>query len=115
MLIVSVPCLLLWTFGIPAFALYLLMREKKHIDRITSKTEEERSEEDKVTLHEIRTKFGFLFMGYDLRVMYWEVVIMLRKIILIMTCVFLSLLSSETQVLVSLFILIIFLLLHIKF
>lgn len=55
-----------WGFGIPAFALYLLKKEEKRIDNPI-----------------VRQQLGFLFRGYKLRFYYWEIVIMLRKIALI--------------------------------
>jgi hypothetical protein len=55
-----------WGFGIPIFALVLLMRERVRIESL-----------------EVRQRLGFLFQGYKMRYYYWEIVIMFRKITLI--------------------------------
>ena len=60
------PAMVLWGFGIPIFALILLIREEKRIDKI-----------------EVRQRLGFLFRGYKIRFYYWEIIIMFRKIALI--------------------------------
>lgn len=44
----------------------------------------------------IKLKYGFLFNGYKLNTYFWEVVILYRKILIVMTTVFLSVVSSET-------------------
>lgn len=56
-----------WGFGIPLFAYILMNREEKRLDKL-----------------EVRQRLGFLFRGYELRFFYWEIVIMLRKIALIL-------------------------------
>ena len=96
MIAITLPSMILWVVGIPTFALILLMREKKNIDRITKIAVADRTEEDKEIIYKIKVKFGFLFQGYKLETLYWEVVIMYRKILIIMVCVFLSVVSSET-------------------
>ncbi len=63
---IAVPGMLIWGFGIPLFALFLLIRENERIDRL-----------------EVRQKLGFLFRGYTLKYYYWEIIIMFRKISLI--------------------------------
>jgi hypothetical protein len=60
-------------------------------------------------------KYGFLFSGYDARTYFWEVIIMYRKILIIATSVFLSTVSSESQVLVVIFIIVINMFLQIRF
>lgn len=63
---VALPGMLAWGFGIPIFALLLLIREKERIDKL-----------------EVRQRLGFLFRGYKVRFYYWEIVVMFRKISLI--------------------------------
>ena len=55
-----------WGFGIPLFALILLIKDKDRIGTI-----------------EVRQRLGFLFNGYQLRYYFWEIIIILRKISLI--------------------------------
>ena len=52
-------------------------------------------------------KYGFLFSGYNARTFYWEVVIMYRKILIIAASVFLSPISTEAQVLVVIFVIVV--------
>ena len=92
----TLPGVILWAFGIPAFAFYLLLREKKSVDRIMKIPKLERTDEDKEVLYKIKVKYGFLFSGYRIERLYWEVVLMYRKLFIIMVCVFLSVVSSET-------------------
>lgn len=63
---VALPGMFVWVFGIPMFALLLLIREKDRIDKL-----------------EVRQRLGFLFRGYKVRYYFWEIVIMFRKISLI--------------------------------
>ena len=70
---VAIPSIVVWGIGIPMFALTLLTRVKDKLDR----------DETKLT-------YGFLFRGYRKKFYYWEIVIMLRKIALIMISVFVS-------------------------
>ena len=60
-------------------------------------------------------KYGFLFSGYKAKTFFWEVIVMYRKIFIIMTSVFLSTVSSEAQVLVVIFIVVVNLFLQIQF
>ncbi len=80
-----------WGFGIPLFALFLLIREHDRIEKL-----------------EVRQKLGFLFRGYTLRFYYWEIVIMFRKIILILIQSFLVQFGVLLQALVVFVLLIIF-------
>jgi hypothetical protein len=59
--------MIVWGFGIPLFAFFLLFVERDKLDRL-----------------EVRQKLGFLFRGYTLKFYFWEIVIMFRKITLIL-------------------------------
>ena len=63
----------------------------------------------------MKTKYGFLFAGYDARTFFWEIMIMYRKIFIIATSVFLSTISPESQVLVVIFIIVVSMFVHIRF
>ena len=45
---------------------------------------------------QLKTKYGFLFSGYDSRAYFWEIIIMYRKILVIASSVFLSAVSPES-------------------
>jgi hypothetical protein len=88
---VALPGMVVWGFGIPLFALALLIHEQKRIDKL-----------------EVRQKLGFLFRGYTLKFYYWEIVIMFRKIALILIQSFLVQFGVLLQALVVFVLLILF-------
>lgn len=73
---VALPGLVIWAFGIPLFALGLLIHYRKRLNEIY-----------------IRKKLGFIFMGYKRETFYWEVVITYRKLSIAFISVFLYILS----------------------
>ena len=96
-IILAIPSLIIWGFGIPAFAWIVLARNKKHLDLI-----------------ETREKYGFLYNGYKKNFYFWESVNMYRKITVICISVFLKVAGVITQALVVFLVLILFLILNIK-
>jgi hypothetical protein len=94
---VAMPAIIVWGLGIPAFAFYLMTKEKSKLHTL-----------------ETRMKFGFLYNGYRLDFYYWEVVIMYRKIMLIFIAVFIQNYGVMVQALIVFMLLIIFLLLALK-
>ena len=70
---------------------------------------------DKNKIIELKKKFGYMFTGYKNTLFLWEIVIVFIKIGFVMVTVFLKAVSSETQVLVGLLILIISMILHVRF
>jgi len=94
---IAVPSLVIWGFGIPAFAWIVLSRNKENLDII-----------------ETREKYGFLYNGYKKKFFFWESVNMYRKIAIIFISVFLKLAGVITQALVIFLVLILFLILNIK-
>ncbi|EQC33792.1 hypothetical protein, variant [Saprolegnia diclina VS20] len=80
MLFVGVPSLIVYTLGIPAYALYTL---HKHRD----------------TLEDPRTKLqlGFLFDGYKTQYYYWEIWVMMRKVLVSAVSVFLKNWGTPSQ------------------
>ena len=95
-MMIVVPSLIIWGFGIPAFAWLVLSRNKENLDDI-----------------ETREKYGFLYNGYKKKYYYWESVNMYRKISIIFVSVFLRVSGVITQALVIFLVLIVFLILNI--
>lgn len=60
-------------------------------------------------------KFGYLIIGYKKQIFFWETLIIMRKVLLIMLVVFLTVVSPETQALAGLLCLIISMILHVKY
>ena len=96
-LILAVPSLIIWGFGIPLYAWIVLAKYKENLDLI-----------------DIREKYGFLYNGYKKNFYFWESVNMYRKIWVIFISVFLKLAGVITQALVIFLVLIIFSILNIK-
>ena len=65
-LTLGLPGLLLWCLGVPAALCATLFSKRKHLD------------ESQVVAH-----LGFLFVGYKHRLSFWEVMIMLRKFLVV--------------------------------
>lgn len=63
---IAMPALIIWGFGIPAFAVVMLIKHKDQMDKET-----------------VRKRYGFLYNGYKQKFFYWESVIMIRKILFI--------------------------------
>lgn len=63
----------------------------------------------------VKMRYGFLFQGFKPEAYFWEIIIMLRKLMIIMASVFFSTLSSELQVLLVILIIIVSLSLHLKY
>ena len=110
--VVAFPAIGLWVFGIPLFA-FLVLYKNKRVLQLMMKPEITQQEKDEIV--QLKMKYGFLFSGYDARTYFWEVIIMYRKILIIATSVFLSTVSSESQVLVVIFIIVINMFLQIRF
>ena len=68
---VALPAILVWSIGIPFFALIILIKHRKILES-----------------DETRAMYGFLFRGYRKKFFYWEIVIMYRKILMILISVF---------------------------
>ncbi|KAF0720459.1 hypothetical protein As57867_000285, partial [Aphanomyces stellatus] len=71
--LVGVPGLLALTLGIPIFAYSILHLSRKHLDSLKTKLE-----------------YGFLYHGFKLKHFYWEIWVMMRKIIVCFISVFLK-------------------------
>ena len=56
-------------------------------------------------------KYGYLFSGYKKDMYYWEIVTIFTKVFLVMVTVYLKVVSPESQVLIGLFLLILFMIL----
>ena len=91
---ISIPGIVLWALGLPAMGFFYIRSWKKLVvDReYSTKPLEKR---------EIQTRMrmccGFLTIGYEERYYYWEIVMMLRKTILVLLMVFLAPYSSGLQ------------------
>ena len=73
LIIIVIPSLIIWSFGIPVTACVLLLKNKTLIEKDGMSTK--LSEKEKVLVHDMKIKYGFIFSGYKLNSYYYEVVI----------------------------------------
>lgn len=111
--VLALPSIIGWTFGVPIILLIHLVRNKKAIAQMHQQSQ--LSKTDQHAVKDLRMKYGFLFTGYKTSIFFWEIIVIYRKIILVMVTVFLTVVSSETQVLAGLLCLIVSMILHVKY
>ena len=92
MVLVSIPGLLLWAVGIPIFALIKLKTNMKEMEEIKSHIKGKNNSEDLMKSFKIR--LGFLRSGYEDKFYFWEIVLLMRKTVVVLLIVFLSSVSS---------------------
>jgi hypothetical protein len=95
-LLIALPCCVVWIFGLPLLCLGLLYRSR-----------------ERLTAESIQIKYSFLYKGYRPELYYWEFVILYRKVILVCTAVFLTTVSTLVQALSVLAVLLVCLFLQI--
>lgn len=103
-LVLALPGLLIWSVGIPCTFLALLMKNRRIIEQTDHILSLSKSDQNHIA--KLKARYGIFFLGYKTETYYWEIVIMFLKVLLIFTIGSLSSLSSETQILVALFLII---------
>ena len=81
-LTVSVPCIVLWVFGVPTVVLVVMIKRFRDLGKNHNKV-----------------VFGFIYNGFKNGKFFWEFVILFRKIFIICISVFMSQGSSTIQAL----------------
>ena len=104
-LTVSLPGLIAWAAGIPIYALVKLSRNMEDLAEL-KKAAAGKSFEDLQRSFNIR--MGFLTAGYGDDYFYWEIVLLMRKTLIVLMIVFLSSVSSGVQSLTAVLVLTIF-------
>lgn len=74
--IVAMPALIVWGAGLPLLAFFFLTKNRAQIAKGNDQS--------------VIDSYGFLFGGYKSDFYFWEITIMLRKIILIFVCIFVT-------------------------
>ena len=82
---VGLPFLILYAAGIPLASLYVIYQRKHKLHTDTATV----------------SKFGFLYLGYSANTYYWEAIVMLRKVSMVMIDVVLGPSGVGVQALVS--------------
>jgi len=116
---VSLPAFIIWIIAPPVIFFCILKgnikdpkepwlkswsQPNENISQIKEKSTMMKRDRFKVESYQL--KYGFLFGGFKEEVFYWELVVMTRKICVIFATEFLTSVSSEVQVLVSILIII---------
>ena len=103
---ISLPGLSLWAFGMPFLGLYLIRRARYklaslefHSDPTIYNTMQARN----------KLRLGFLTQGFEAKFYYWEIVLLLRKTLLVLLLTFLAPISPGVQSLSAILLLIGFL------
>jgi hypothetical protein len=99
------PAIFAWVIAVPIICLIILFHNRVFISKISQTSQLSKSDQHKIK--ELRTKYGFLFTGYTPDMFFWEIIVIYRKIMLVVLTGLLSPVSSETQVLTGLLILIV--------
>jgi hypothetical protein len=85
-LTVGIPFLILYALGIPLVSLFVMYRRKHKLHTDSSTV----------------SRFGFLYLGYNKSTWYWEAIVMLRKVSMVMIDVVLGPAGVAVQALVAL-------------
>merc|ERR1711990_498892 len=83
---IGIPFLILYALGIPMVSLYVMFKRKHKLHK------------DLATV----SRFGFLYLGYAKHAWYWEAIVMLRKVSMVMIDVVLGPSGVAVQALVAL-------------
>ena len=79
-LLISVPSLGVWVLGLPTVVLILLIRTRHRLSDLACSL-----------------RYSFLYKGYEPRWFFWEFVILYRKVTIVCSSVFLSVISIKVQ------------------
>ena len=104
-LFITIPGLLAWAIGIPAYAMWKL---RWNIDKLNNIKKFSEGKEHEDLMRSFRIRLGFLTAGYDDKYYFWEIVLLMRKSFIVLMIVFLSSVSSGVQSLTGILVLTIF-------
>ncbi len=93
---IILPVLLLYSMGIPAYLFYLLWQNR-----------------DSLKKPGVRRQYGFLYSGYKLEFYYYEMVLMLRKVFMVVVTVLLQTAGPANQVPTAILFVVASLILHV--
>ena len=100
---ITIPGLVLWAFGMPILGLILVRRGLRHLEENKFHSNPQIY---KGLLQRFRLRLGFLTQGYNEDFYYWEIVLLLRKTILVLMLTFLAPVSAGIQSLSAILLLI---------
>ena len=110
-LTVSIPGLIAWAIGIPVYAMIKLFGNVKKLRDIQKFSAGKQFDD---LQRRFKVRLGFLTAGYSDTYFYWEIILLMRKTLIVLMIVFLSAVSSGVQSLSSILVLTIFFMIHRK-
>ena len=111
LILVSIPALLSWAVGIPIYALIKLRKNLQVLGAI-KKHSEGKVHED--LMKRFKVRLGFLTSGYHDEYYYWEIVLLMRKTLIVLMLTFLAPVSSGVQSLTAILVFVLFFMVQIK-
>ena len=106
LILVSIPALLSWAVGIPIYALIKLRTNIDKLGAIKKKKSEGKIHDD--LMKRFKVRLGFLTSGYKDDYYYWEVVLLMRKTLIVLMLTFLAPVSSGVQSLTAILVFVLF-------
>lgn len=100
---VSIPGLLLWALGVPFLGLYLVKKFRRELEAIEYTID---PKHHRNLMARFKLRLGFLTQGYREEYYYWEIVLLLRKTILVLLMTFIAPISAGVQTLAAIMLLI---------
>ena len=96
MVLVSIPAIMVWAVGIPIYALLKLKINLQQLATLKEKTEntQEGGVAHQMLIRRFKIRLGFLTAGYRDDLYYWEIVLLIRKTIIVLLLTFLQPVSS---------------------
>jgi len=102
---VSLPALLAWAVGIPVFALIMLRRNLDKLKKIQEHADGNMHED---LMRRFKMRLGFLTAGYDDTFYYWEIVLLMRKTLIVLMLTFLAPVSAGIRSLTAILVFVLF-------
>ena len=110
----TVPGMIFWAGGIPLFALYNLQKNRKQLETLRERLGDVEGGAIDDLASRFNIRLGFLTAGFSEEHYYWEIVLLMRKTIIVMMVTFLAPVSAGIQSLFALFVLLGFFWLQMK-
>jgi hypothetical protein len=106
--VISIPSLLIYVIALPSFFAFKLRQGRSII--VNGEKDHETAE-----VQQFRSRWGFLVQGIRSEYYYWEVLTMIRKTLILFAVEFMTSVSDEVQVLVSILVCIVGVLIVVRF
>ena len=96
---ITIPGLVIYVLALPAFFFSVVHNQREMIELNAIK--QDLNKVKQLQVEKFITRFGFLFNGYKKQYFYWDLIVMMRKVLVIFATEYLKTISNEIQVLIS--------------